>query len=144
MPFIPPVGVPLGAWYPTTQGPPIQPKIVAADKIDPETGELLSLFSGRDPVDAIVIHGHMVVEGSGSAVLDVGHRFRDIEKNTPHAASDLKAEELRLVAPLVQARLIRVDKISTAAVSTKGTVELQYTNTLTREKGVAAVSKAGA
>lgn len=141
MPILPPVGVPLGAWYPQTTAPPRGPIIVAADKIDPSTGELLSLFSGRDPVDAIVIHQHMVVEGSGSAVLDTGHRFFDVKKNTQHAASDLANEEKRLVQPLVDARLIRVDRIDTSAVGTRGTVSLEYTNTLTRKPQTAGVTK---
>jgi hypothetical protein len=46
-----------------------------ADPVDVKTGEYLSIIRSYDPTDAAVLTALGTVRGSGSAVLEVGHKL---------------------------------------------------------------------
>jgi len=50
----------------------------AADAIDPNTGEYLSIHRGFNPIDAFVLGQIAVQKGTGSAVMSDGRDFSDV------------------------------------------------------------------
>lgn len=95
-PFIPAAGVsPAGFFVPVVHVDPDEPIAMLADPIDFETGELLSIERGFDPVDAAVITALRIERGSGSAVEDVGQQYRKATHVDP-ALPALLREETRL------------------------------------------------
>jgi hypothetical protein len=86
-----------GVAAPSLIGPPSP---LLADNIDPQTHDYVSLFEGRDVIEAQVLIALSVVRGSGAAVVDIGNRFHEIRKILPSIKSvlDSKAREaLRLL-----------------------------------------------
>lgn len=95
-PDTPAAGVsPAGFFVPVVHVDPDEPIAMLADPIDCETGELLSIERGFDPVDADVLFALRVERGSGSAVEDVGQQFRKATHVDP-ALPALLREETRL------------------------------------------------
>jgi hypothetical protein len=52
--------------------------VILADLIDPVTGDYASLTKSANLADAFALEALRVQRGSGAAVRDVGHRFREI------------------------------------------------------------------
>lgn len=124
MPFIPQAGVTPAVFFtPVNFVPTGEPIGMLADPVDPVTGELLSIERGFDPTDAAVITALRTVRGSGSAVEDVGHKFRDAKLITPQLESFFR-EEVRLALEHLtstrQIELVRVDYVEAG-----DTVEVQ-------------------
>ena len=100
---IPPGGVSAASfWTAVPFVDPAHPLGVLADKLDPNTGELLSLIAGRDPVDAAIAYQFRLRRASGAAVLEDGQAFEAIRKNTDSAPAELRFEAERVMRPFVE------------------------------------------
>src|SRR6478736_2462236 len=72
--------------------PTDDPVAFLADPIDPVTGDLLSIERGFYPTDADVITAIRTERGTGSAVEDVGQRYRDAKRVDPTLPEFLRQE----------------------------------------------------
>lgn len=82
-----------------------------ADAVDPNTGELLSLFRGFDPTDGAVLTAIERIRGSGSAVLDTGHRFTDATHVDDQLPSFVQLEAERCLGRLIAAGDIKLQPV---------------------------------
>lgn len=135
--FVPPAGLPLSAFTPSpvsTLGPP--PPILA-ERIDPTTGEVLSILEGEDPTDAALLWQLRVRQGSGAALGDNGNRLHLITKATEGAPIQI-ADEGRRVTDKFRARG-DVDEVVVTGSTPGGSTAIkalvvQYRNTHTAAK----------
>ena len=58
----------------------VKPPAILADLIDPETRDYASLTQSQGIADGMVIHALSVHRGTGAAVLDTGHRLRELRQ----------------------------------------------------------------
>lgn len=102
-----PAGTPIGSLlqknYKIPEG---QPDGIAADAIDPVTGEYLSIALGFDPLDAWVLGQLAVVRASGSAVQNDGRDFSEVQKALARDGEILRQEILRPLKVAIDAREI--------------------------------------
>jgi hypothetical protein len=111
-PQVPPAGTsPLGNFAPITLADPGHAPGYLADDIDPATGDLRSILSGLDPVDAMVIQAIRVEDGSGASTNGTGNRFRQIKKVDDGVQQAIRFEYERCLSGLVKRRLIRIDQV---------------------------------
>jgi hypothetical protein len=130
---VPPPGTPLGQLAPFVVVDPAHPPGYLADDIDPLTGDLRTVLSGIDPIDAMVIQAVRVDEGSGASTNGTGNRFRQIQKVDDSVEQSVRFEYQRCLADLVKRKLIRIDQI-VVTVDGSDTVSsfCLYTNLATR------------
>lgn len=110
---IPPAGVSAAGFFVpgVVVASPEHPPAILADAIDELTGELTSLFAGPHPVDATVQTAFRTLQGSGAAVVNVGHRYDKIRKKTDRTARELHDEAERVLRPFVDRGDIEVETI---------------------------------
>lgn len=110
---------------------------ITADYIDPTTQEYLSLTKGMDPIDAQVLIALKTIRGSGAAVMEDGHRLKDIRKITRDVVMRVQAEVRNTLGLLVRNRDIRIDTIEVTVRKGSQQVDLQldYYNLRAREPG---------
>lgn len=110
---VPPTGSPIAFFVPSPGvGDPVSPLL--ADDIDPETHEYRTILTGADPIDAQVLVALKTFRGSGSAVLNDGQTFRNVDKLFDNVA-DVIASDARLAL----SRLLRrgdIRLVSTSAI----------------------------
>lgn len=112
------------------------PPGLAADMIDPSTGELLSLTQGLHPVDAAIITALRTTRGTGTAVQSAGQRYRDVQR-AGSGAADVLAQETRFaLSALVEARQLRIDLLTVEIEGTAGVIEVRYFNLVERTERV--------
>lgn len=76
---LPPAGIsPASDPVTSTIGAQSPAPAILADRIDPETGDFESLFTGRPLADAFALEALTVQRGTGAAVRDLGNRFREL------------------------------------------------------------------
>lgn len=98
-----PLGLLVGKDYVLPEG---QPDGIAADAIDPVTGEYLSIRLGFNPIDAWILGQLAVVRGSGSAVINDGRDYSDVTHAREQDREVFRQETLRPLKPLISAREI--------------------------------------
>lgn len=124
-PVIPHAGVsPAGFFVPVTYAAPGEPIGILADPINPKTGEYLSIERGFDPTDAAVLTALSTVRGSGSAVLEVGQRFRDATHVTEATGTFLRQEVDLALRHLVESGQIRLERVVVLADTTADYAEV--------------------
>ena len=135
--FVPPAGFPLSSYTPpavSTFGPP--PPILA-EKIDPTTGELLSILEGADPTDAALAWQFRIRQGSGAALGDNGTRLHLITKGTERAPVQIADEGRRVASKFVRRGQIS-GVVSEGAVeggaTAIGALVLTYENAATKKR----------
>lgn len=136
---IPAAGITPLSYFLGTMGVP-DGDVVAmlADPIDPISGDYLSIERGFDPVDAAMLTAFRTERASGSAVENVGQRFRD----KTHVDSQLDSffrEEVRLTSKdLVDPGDVEIEDVQVVDVGNGG-VELfvKWTN-VARQKSQSA------
>jgi hypothetical protein len=123
----------MGTWTPPTVGALPLPPILLAERIDPETRELVSVNLGEDPIDAALQWQFTVRQGSGSAIGTNGHRMHTIKKATPQAPVQLADEARRVVQKFVQRGQLEKVSIQSAIVggsTATGAVQIAARNVL--------------
>lgn len=112
MPSIPPGGLsPASAFSAPALGVQAPPPAILADRINPQTGDFESLFVGRPLADAFAIEALRVQRGTGAAVRDLGHRFRElthVEDDSPELIESMSSEAFADAANAGVARLVQV------------------------------------
>lgn len=129
--LIPPAGVSAASFFGTVAIDFSHPPALLADKIDPLTGELLSIVVGEDPIDSAVRFQVRVRRGSGAAVLEDGQAFDAIRKNDLRAADALRAELKLVLRELVDRGDIEILTVGVQAGEDQGdlgAVFFQYRN----------------
>ena len=107
---------------------------ILADKIDPDTGDFLSIVEGWGIVDGAVIHAMRVERGTGASVRETGNRFktvRHVEEQNAELLESLAEEALR---PLIDQGMARLDGFAAETEEGDGTqqnTELQYVDLVT-------------
>lgn len=135
--IIPPGGTPAGAFVAAPVVDAQRPPGILADKVDPITGEILSLFTGLHPVNGAIQHQFAVRAGSGAAV-NGGQNFEAIRKNVDGTDKALAFEARRIAEPFVRRGLVSIDELDTNASDSSGApgdegdLFLVYTNRMTR------------
>lgn len=120
-PIVPPAGIsPAALFVPAVFVSPQTPPQVLAWKLDPTSGELLSLFEGRPSVVALLIEQLRVVRGSGASVQDSGNALSTIRYNDDAAPARIDAEMHRILDPLVAADQIALLKLDVDAGPSSG------------------------
>lgn len=106
-----------------------------ADDIDPNTGEVLSIFTSPHPVDAMVRDAVVTDRSSGLAVQGVGNSIHEHENLVDGESEADLADAARVaLASLVERGLI--DAVATATVDgDTSDTQIQYRNRLTRRSG---------
>ena len=134
---IQPAGItPASAWNPVYYAAITQP-VVLVPKLDPVTGEQLSLTQSDDPTFQAVAAEFRTIRRTGSAVPNFGHRLVDILKNDTSAETQIKFECERILKSYVDKRLIRVDELTIVAgpeAGNRATITLVFTVLKTGEK----------
>lgn len=69
---------PASAYVLTGEFDPQQPVAILADMIDPATGDFASLEDSASIADGMAVVALTIQRGTGAAVLNTGHRLRDI------------------------------------------------------------------
>lgn len=111
-PEVPPAGTfPAGFLVPVHESYSVDEIGIAADAIDPVTGEYLSISQGFDPLDAWVLGQFAVVRGSGSAVMNDGRDFSDVTHIGERYREIFRQEILRAVQPMIDGQLIEVVRL---------------------------------
>ena len=122
MPSIPPAGYsPASAYDLVGHAEAQRPVAILADMIDPFTGDYLSLEDSATIADGLVVTLLRTERGSGAAVLDFGHRFREVrhvDGNAPVLAESLTREALQ---PGVDAGVLEFKQLVASANASDGT-----------------------
>lgn len=138
MVWLPPAGLsPLSEDYDNAAARAPAPRNWLADKINPTTGELLSIAEGLDPIDAAIAWAFQVKFGKGAALGQAGHLFFNIKKAGSRAQKELEFESLRLLQPFLRRNWIdlRAGDGAVASVSgDTGSVVVNYFNRVARER----------
>ncbi len=113
MPSVPPAGTsPASAYELQEYVPQLPPPAILADMIDPLTGEYASLTASANLADAFVIEAVRIERGSGAAVRDLGHRFREIthvDGSGPQVVDSMARQALE---PARQAGVVQLVRVS--------------------------------
>jgi hypothetical protein len=123
----------MGTWTPPTTGALLLPPILLAERIDPNTRELVSVNLGEDPIDAALQWQFTVRQGSGSAIGTNGHRMHTITKATPQAPVQLADEGRRVAQKFVQRGQLQVTEVVAEVVggsTATGAVQIRGRNLL--------------
>jgi hypothetical protein len=132
-PVIPAGGTsPAGLFVPVLYVEPDEPIAMLADPIDFETGELLSIERGFHPVDADVITSLRTERATGSAVQDVGQRFRDMTHIDEKSPAFIREETRIALQHLLDAREVELS-ITPVAEGDTGELQLAYKNLARRD-----------
>ena len=127
-----PAGVYPVGYVPTESVEPItQCGIFLADKIDPATGEYLSIASGVDPVDAAAIEALRVRFRSGSAVRDDGNRLHERDQSVDATETLLASEVAWAWRRLIAERHIELLSVSAVVENDGATLHVRYRNLAT-------------
>lgn len=105
-----------------------RPIAMLADPVDPATGELLSIERGFDPTDAAVITALRTIRGSGSAVENVGNRYRDATHVTPELTSFMREETRLALEHLTSTNQIRLDAVTVLTEGDTANLVVEYVN----------------
>jgi hypothetical protein len=132
-PAIQPAGVTAaGTWSPTSDTLAHElPPALLADDLDPETGEIRTLFSAPHPADAAMEWNFRVKKSSGAAVRSAGHRFDRVENKGASEETELKHEANLVLQPFIAGRHIKVElmRVDTEGVGFDGSAMLiKYCN----------------
>jgi hypothetical protein len=100
---------------------PEAPPITFSPRVDPETGERLSLFVGMDPIPCALARQFRTRRASGVAVADEGRDYQLGAKNDDQAAARISGEVRRIFEPFVARGDVLIEAISTAAGPKTGT-----------------------
>jgi hypothetical protein len=112
-PLIAPLGLtPLGLFEDTTTPAMDPPPVIAAEEIDPSTGELVSVFRGIHPVDAQVIEALIRVRGSGASVTSDGHQYTSIQRIDESTPNLVDSYTRRALDRLTRKNDIRIESIA--------------------------------
>lgn len=111
--LIPPAGISAAGYADPYVIDPSSPPAQLADDIDPQTGEIRSLFSPVNPVHALVQFNLSLKYGAGPATRGRGQKFGGIRKIGPSTETATRLEIERILQPLVDARLVGDVRIST-------------------------------
>lgn len=119
-PVIPPAGTSAAGFFlATTHAPPGEPVGILADPIDPTTLDFLSIERGFDPTDAAALTAIATERASGSAVQDVGQRYRAAELVDDQTGSFFRQETEFALKHLVESGQIRIERFD--GLATPGT-----------------------
>lgn len=129
-----PLSLPLSAWDLVELGPSPKPIPIRADRIDPDTGEFLSLTRDRDITSAAVIHTFRTKRDSGAAARTHGHRLDSIRYVEERSKVRLEAEMRSAVAHLERQGLLAVERVRVALGDDWAEPELVYRDLLTQER----------
>ena len=113
--FIPPAGVSAAGLALPNAFDAARPPIALADDIDPETGDLRSLFSLPSPVVAAVLFNVSLVAGSGAATGRRGSKFLEIRQADGDEEFKLRSEVARVFAPIVASGAASLDAVAFAS-----------------------------
>lgn len=131
-----PAGItPASNWEPLYVVASQQP-VVLVPKLDPATGEQLSLTKSDDPTYQAIAAEFRTVMGSGSAVKNFGHKLNTLRKNDSAAPATIRFEVERILKPYLTKRLIRVDELKIVAgpeAGNRATITLVFTVLKTRK-----------
>lgn len=109
---IPPAGVtPASAFALEQHAISEPPPAILADMIDPATGEYLSIVDSATIADGLVVHLLRTQRGSGAAVIEFGHRFRElthVTEESPELVESMAREALR---PATDAGIVAFRKV---------------------------------
>lgn len=110
---VPPAGIsPASAFVITDYPVQLPPAAILADAIDPATGDFASLVEGRGLADAMLIEALRIERGTGAAVRDVGHRFREITHVDGTGLQVIESMAREAAAPAERAGVARVIRVS--------------------------------
>lgn len=126
--FIPAAGIsPASAFYPQTFNPLGLPAAFLADATD-NKGELISISTGRDPIDDQVVTAIRAAFESGTALGGAGNRLRTIEKvdDTTQASMRFLVEDALKI--LVKNKDIEILSVETGTGEYTGAFVLNYRN----------------
>jgi hypothetical protein len=114
---------------------PTSPPAVLADNIGAD-GEIASLFSLINPIDAAIRDAFRLQRGTGMAVQDAGQRFRDIRKNTADAPRKLLDEAQQLLDLFVKRGDIEILELQVDAdlAPDLGALYIRYRNLRTQQE----------
>lgn len=137
--LIPPAGVSAAGFFSPFVVDPSSPPVQLADDIDPNTGDIRSMFAPVNPVHALVQFNLSLKYGSGPATNGRGQKFGDIRKMAPTTEIATRHEIERILEPHVVAKLVGDVKIQTQIPNPKNKVEgdwiLDYRELLTGRAG---------
>lgn len=137
MNVIPPAGTsPAGFFLPVKFEVTNTPIAILADPIDFATGELLSIERGFDPTDGAVLTALRTVRASGSAVEDVGQRFRDATHVTPDLPAFMREEVRLALLHLTSSNQIRLELVEIVTGTDFAEVRVHYRNLVRDEDRV--------
>lgn len=121
-----------GFWAPTEATPIFGLPAFLADDIDPATGEYRSILSGADPTDAALLVALTTVRGSGVSVMETGQKFNQARMISPSLERYLREEVDFALRHLVEARQIRIDRVSVVKGDDWAELAVLYTNLATQ------------
>lgn len=119
---------PAGFFIPVLFVAPGAPTALLADPIDFETGEYLSIERGYDPTDAAVMTALRTVRASGSAVEDVGQKFREHQLVDLGLPTFFREEVSFALRHLVDSGQIRLLSVAVVTLDDTGEVQIHYIN----------------
>jgi hypothetical protein len=109
---IPPAGItPAASFELNGFEPQRAPPVILADKIDPLTGEFLSLTKTYTVAEGMATYLSAVQRSTGAAVRNIGHRFRElkhVDEQAPELAESMARQALQ---PAVDAGVLQFDRI---------------------------------
>jgi hypothetical protein len=115
MSYIPPGGVtPASAFVEQRHARTAPPVAILADAIDPRTGEYLSLTRGATIADGLVVQLLRTERGTGAAVLEFGHRLRELRHVTSESPELVESMVREALAPAIEAGVVRFDRVEAA------------------------------
>lgn len=112
---IPPAGVSAASFFVPGVYDAARPPATLADDIDPQTGDIRSLFATVSPVIAAVQYAFQLERGSGAAVQGKGQAFKKIKKVRPSTELELRAEIDRIFQPFLDAGLVEILNVTITA-----------------------------
>jgi hypothetical protein len=118
-------------------GNPPEPSVVTpnraqflADAIDPSTGEYRSISRGVDPVEAAALEALRIHYGSGSAVLNTGNKFREIEVVDDSIVDAIKSEVVFAWRRLIEDRKIELTSVTVETENDGASLVVRFKNLL--------------
>ncbi len=135
---VPPAGTsPVGAFLLEEHTGPGSPPAMLADPVDPKTGEYLSISRSFDPTDGAVLTALSIERGSGSAVQNVGQRFRDATHITPQLSSFFQQEVAQALRHLTASKQIRLESVTVVTEDDTVNLYVRYVNLARQQKRLA-------
>lgn len=108
-----------------------------ADPIDVKTGEFLSIIRSYDPTDAAVLTALGTVRGSGSAVLEVGHKLASYPRVDEGLETYFREEVSFALRHLVDDGQIRLKAVQIVKLEDAAEAQVFYVNLARGEDRVA-------